>query len=248
MTDKGLWISWYNLPDNGRESYLAWLYGTYVPGMLKKPGFLWAAHYASAKVKPGPHIRHTTDPAVPTGNDYVLMFGAETAHAFSKGSEAFTRGAPSKLEAHLTEADRKMLAMRIGERVCITTEEARADGPEVKARDARLTPGPCIQLGSFNGSTIAAEDELLSWYADWRMAALSKLPGCIGIRKMVSTSGWAKHLVLYEFLSLEERAKNLPKLNELYPDMIEWTGKAVPKLIHAPESPIVAHRLWPAVK
>jgi hypothetical protein len=141
-----------------------------------------------------------------------------------------------------------MLAMRIGERVCIATEEARADGPEVKARDARLTPGPCIQLGSFNGSTIAAEDELLSWYADWRMTALSKLPGCIGIRKMVSVSGWAKHLVLYEFASLEARAKNLPKLNELYPDMIQWTENAVPKLIHAPESPIVAQRLWPPVK
>jgi hypothetical protein len=173
------------------------------------------------------------------------MFGAESAHAFSKGTAAFTKGAASKLDSHLTDADRKMLAMRIGERACITTEEARADGPQANLRDARLTPAPCVQLGSFNGSTIAAEDELLSWYADWRMGALSKLPGCVGIRKMVSVSGWAKHLVLYEFASLEERAKNLPKLSELYPDMIEWTGKAVPKLIHAPESPIVAQRLWP---
>ena len=248
MTDKGLLISWYNLPDNAREAYLVWLSGTYIPGMLKKPGFLWAAHYASAKIKPGPHIRHTTDPAVPMGNDYVLMFGAESAHAFSRGPEAFTRGAASKLDSHLTDADRKMLATRVGERVCITTEEARADGPEAKARGSSLTPAPCIQLGSFNGSTIAAEDELLSWYADWRMGALSKLPGCVGIRKMVSVSGWAKHLVLYEFVSLEERAQNLPRLSELYPDMIAWTGKAVPKLVHAPESPIVAHRLWPAVK
>jgi hypothetical protein len=248
MMDRGLWISWYNLPNDGREGHLSWLYDSYIPGMLKKPGFLWGAHYASAKIKPGPHIRHTTDPAVPTGNDYVLMFGAETAHAFSKGTAAFTKGAPSKLDAHLTDADRKMLAMRIGERVCITTEEARADGPEARARGGKLTPAPCIQLGSFNDSTVAVEDELLSWYADWRMGALGNLPGCLGIRKMVSTSGWAKHLVLYEFLSLEERAKNLPKLNELYPDMIEWTTKAVPKLIHAPESPIVAQRSWPLVK
>lgn len=248
MTDKGLWIFWYNLPNEGRDAYFRWLSDSYIPGMLKKPGFLWAAHYTSAKVKPGPHIRHTTDPAVPTGNDFVLIFGAESAHAFSKGPEAFIKGAKSKLDAHLTDADRKMLAMRVGERVCITTEEARVDGPEVKARGGKLTPSPCIQLGSFNGSTIAAEDELLSWYADWRMEALSKLPGCVGMRKMVSTSGWAKHLVLYEFVSLEERAKNLPKLNELYPNMIEWTTKAVPKLVHAPESPIVATRLWPPVK
>jgi hypothetical protein len=175
MTDKGLWISWYNLPNDGREGYLAWLYENYIPGMLKKPGFLWAAHYASAKIKPGPHVRHTQDSSVPTGNDYVLMFGAETPHAFSQGTAAFTKGAPSKLHAHLTDADRKMLATRIGERVCITTEEARADGPEAKARGGKLTPGPCIQLGSFNGSTIAAEDELLC-VADWRMAALGNFP------------------------------------------------------------------------
>ena len=248
MTDKGLWISWHNLPTEGREAHLKWLHESYIPDMLKKPGFLWAAHYASARIKPGAHVRHTTDTAVPAGNDYVLMFGAESAHAFSKGTDAFIKGAASKLDSHLVDNDRKMLAMRIGERVCITTDEARANGPESKARGATLTPGPCIQLGSFNGSTIAAEDELLSWYADWRMAALSKLPGCIGIRKMVSVSGWAKHIVLYEFTSLEARAKNLPTLNDLYPDMIEWTAKAVPKLIHAPESPIVAQRLWPAVQ
>ena len=45
--DKALWISWYNLPDDGRDAYLAWLHGTYIPAMLERRGFLWAAHYAS---------------------------------------------------------------------------------------------------------------------------------------------------------------------------------------------------------
>jgi hypothetical protein len=74
---------------------------------------------------------------------------------------------------------------------------------------------------------------------------VGQLPGCVGIERWFPSPEWAASC--FES-SLEERAKNLPKLNELYPDMIEWTGKAVPKLIHAPDSPIVAQRLWPPVK
>lgn len=246
--DRGLWISWYNLPEAGREGYFSWLYGTYIPRILKKPGVLWAAHYASAKVPPLPHIRHTNDPSVPAGNDYVLIFGGETAHAFSRGAEAFIKGARNRLHAELSDADQKMLAMRIGERVCITAEETRVDGPEAKSRPAGLTTSPCIQLGSFNTGSIDVEDELLSWYADWRMGALSALPGCVGMRKLVSVSGWAKHLVLYEFTSFKSRAENLPALRNLYPEMLAWTERFIPKLTHAPESPIVAERIWPPVK
>ena len=245
--DRGNWITWYNLPAEGRDAYLSWLHGTYIPKLLKKPGFLYAAHYASAKVAPSPLIPHTSDRSVPTGCDYMLIFGAETAHAFSKGADAFIRGAPSKLHADLSETDRKMLSMRIGERVCITTEEARADGPEASQRQGKLVLGPCIQLGSFNVKSCDLEDEWLSWYADWRMSALGNLPECIGIRKLVSVSGWAKHIVIYEFTSLQARNENLPKLKDLYPEMITWKEKAVANLIHTAESPVVAERIWPTV-
>lgn len=245
MQDRGIWISWYDLPDAGRERYLSWVHGTYIPKILAKPGVLWAAHYVNTKVQPGPHIRHTSDPAVPKGNAYVIMFGGETSHAFSKGVAAFTKGAPSRLAADLTAADREMLAMRSGERVVIATEEARVDGPEAGSRRA-LTPSPCIQLGSFNGGTPEVEDELLSWYADWRMEALSKLPGCVGMRKLVSVSGWAKHLVMYEFTSVEARAQNLSSMRTLYPEEMQWTEDWIPKLTHAPQSPLVLRRIWPS--
>jgi hypothetical protein len=244
MNDRGIWITWYDLPQQGRERYFSWLYGTYIPQILAKPGVLWAAHYENTRLAPLGHIRHTTDPAVPTGNDYVLMFGAETAHAFSKGFETFTRGAPSKFAAALSATDREMLASRRGERVVITTEEARVDGPDAGIRGGKLTPSPCIQLGSFNAAT-RDEDELLAWYADWRMEAMSKLPGCVGMRKLVSVSGWAKHLVMYEFASVDDRARNLPSFKSLYPEQMKWTEEWIPKLTHAPESPLVCRRAWP---
>ena len=245
MTDRGIWISWYDLPQDGLERYQSWLNGTYIPRMLKRPGFLWAAHYFNTRVAPGHHIRHTTDASVPKGNQFVLMFGGETAHAFSKGMEAFTKGAPSKLTVGLDDTDREMLAMRQGERVVITTEEARTDGPDAKARGGSLTPAPCIQLGSFNAGSPDVEDELLSWYADWRLEAMSKLPGCVGMRKLVSVSGWAKHLVMYEFTSVEARANNLPSFKSIYPEQMKWTEDWIPKLTHAPESPLVCRRIYP---
>ena len=45
--DRGLWITWYNLPDAGRDAYLSWLHELYIPRILRRPDFLWAAHYAS---------------------------------------------------------------------------------------------------------------------------------------------------------------------------------------------------------
>lgn len=246
--DRALWISWYNLPDEGRDAYLSWLHGTYMPKRLKTAGVLWAAHYASEKISIPSRIRHTDDRSVPVGTDYILLLGAENSHAFSKDVRVFADPASRKPDADLTEEDRHMVSMRIGERVNIMTEEARVDGPEAGQRAAGTAPSPCIQLGSFNAGSREAEDELLAWYARWRMPALQKLPGCVGIRKLVSVSGWAKHGVLYEFVSLEARNERIPTLAKLYPEMEAWTNAFIPKLTHAPGSPHVARRIWPAVK
>ena len=246
MPDRGLWITWYNLADRDRDAHLAWLHGSYIPRILKRKGLLHAAHYANAGVPPVPILRHTTDKSVPAGNDFILVFGAHGPHAFTRGWQSFAKGATSSLEDGLTAEDRRMLAMRQGERTCITSEEARADGPEAAHRDGAVRLAPCIQLGSFNADGV--EDELMSWYGDWRIPALSTLPGCIAIRKLLSVSGWAKHVVLYEFASFEARAENLPKLRTLYPEEMKWTEGFTPKLLHAPHSPVVARRIWPAVQ
>ena len=42
-------MSWYDLPEQGREDYLLWLHEADIPKLMKNPGFLWAGHYASIK-------------------------------------------------------------------------------------------------------------------------------------------------------------------------------------------------------
>lgn len=251
--DNGLWISWYNLPAAGRDAYISWLHDIYIPRMLKKPGILWAAHYAVDRSAPinepsvARLLHHTEDAAVPAGNDYVLMFGAESAYAFAKGAAAYLHQAPSKLHADLSEEDRKMLAMRIGERVCITAEVARRNGPEAKPPAGEMLPSPCIQLGTFNLGNTEGEDELLAWFEGWRFNALGNLPGSVRIRHMLSVSGWAKHGVLYEFASRKARDAHFPNLRKMYPAEGAWSDKLVPKLLHAPDSPFLGSRIWPPI-
>ena len=240
--DRVLWITWYNLPKQGRDAYLSWLHGTYIPEMLKRPGYLWAAHYASLDevkiIRSGRVLVKEKDPVVPAGDRYILIFGA-------KDSVVFGNPAPGKLHAEMPAESRKMLAMRTGERVNIMAEAARVDGPEARQYREGMVPGPCIQFGSFN-CALQDEQDALSWYSQWRLPTMSTLRGCVRTRQLVSIAGWAKHAILYEFVSLEGRDHFLVK-HEAGQEQKDWTDKFVQMLTHAPGSPNIALRIWPPV-
>jgi len=238
--DQALWVTWHDLPDEGRDAYLTWLHGTYIPRLLTRPGFLYAAHYVSANVPPSSRVHHTDDPTVPTGNTYILIFGGETAHAFANPARR-------TLHAELPPEDRKMLAMRIGERVSIFIDVARVEGPAANQREGEMALSPAVQLGSFASGT-ADEEEILEFYAQWRMPEMAKMPGCLRMREMISVAGWAKHGCLYEFVSVEELKNRFFNHEKSNPKMAAWTDSLIPKFVHAPGTPTVAQRIWPPVK
>jgi len=209
---------------------------------LQQPGYLWAAHYAavdrSARRTNARDTRNTTDdPSVPRGDRYLLLVGAENADAFGKP-------VPGKLHAALPAESRQMLAMRIGERMNIMAEAGRVEGPEVKNYKDGMMLAPCIQVGNYN-CPWQDEAEMLAFYAEWRMPAMGRTPGCVRIRKLASVSGWAKHGVLYEFTSLEARNQHFMAHEDGHPDMKAWGDRVTKKLVHAPGSSTLACRIWP---
>ena len=240
--DRAVWATWCNLPEQGRNEYFDWLHGSYIPTMLKRPGYLWAAHYAS--IGDGPKIPRrtsgrkitTTDPDVPAGDRFILLFGAEHSNVFGNPT-------PTDMHAALPAEDRKMLAMRIGERRNIFTEAARVDGPELATYKDGMNLAPCIQMGTFQARW-QDEEEALKWYAQWRMPAMRKLKGCIRARKLASVAGWAKQSILYEFTSLEGRNHFIAEHEDGNANR-EWTDKVIAALVHAPGSANVAERIWP---
>jgi hypothetical protein len=243
--DRALWVTWYDLPEESREAHLAWLHASYIPSVLKRPGYLWAAHYGSVKKKNMTTMRrekglhNIQDDAVPPGEDFLLFFGATDTAVFGACS-------PAEINAALPEADRARIAQRQNTRVNLMTEAARVEGPEAAGYTQGMQLAPCIQMGQFN-CTPQYEEEMMTWYARWRMPAMMRLPGCIRTRKMASVAGWAKHAILYEFTSLEARNTYFTKHEDAHPDMIAWGDKMVAQLTHAPGSANLAVRIWPAI-
>ncbi len=235
--DRAIRAVWYDLRDDlppaQQADYFAWLHETHLPALLKRPGYLWAAHYRCVdnQVPPG-RVRHVTDASVPTGNAYVLIIGATDAHVF----------------VHQAAAEVPALHdCRQGERAQLFTEEARVAGPSAATREGLYVPAPCIQIGSFCAARYQDEEGVLDWYVHNRMAAMRDTPGCLGVRKYVSVTGWAKHGVLYEFESLALRNEHFMRHANAKAENKAWSDQLVPSLIHAPGSPNVACRLWPPV-
>ncbi len=236
--DSGIWATWYDLPEEGKSEYIDWLHGEHLPRMLTRPGYLWAAHVENVdsperESRNDARLTHTSDPSVPTGFRYLLLFGAAGPHTFVAPS-------PSEVFDGLSAGERRLLQRREGVRSTIFIEAARVDGPAAASRAPGITPGPVIQFGSFNVNALKNETEMSTWYARSRLPLVAPVEGNVGARKLVSVSGWPKHGILYEFASLEAAQNNLA-------DDTEWTQKVIANLVHAPHSPTLGTRVWPPV-
>jgi hypothetical protein len=240
--DRGLWITWYDLPMEGRDAYLSWLHGTYLPGLLKRPGYLWAAHYASQDLEGGAEnakrYKHIDDPKVGKGYHYMLLVAATDASVFGDP-------VPSLVNAALPEEGKKMLAMRAGERMNIFTEACRREGRALGTYKEGMTGAPCIQVGSFD-CELEFEEQMHAGYVLERLPKMCATPSCVRTRKLNSVAGWAKHGIIYEFASKEGFDRDYAPAVANSPLGLNGYS-VVPNLIHAPNGPNSALRLWPPV-
>ncbi len=204
--DQGIWATWYDLPDGDNDDYLAWLHDSYLPELLRRPGYAWAAHY---RITGGgrrmqeihDRLQRADTAEVPMGSQYLILVGAPSPHVFFHTAAILN-------EREEGGETGEMLARRIGSRTCVFCEEARINGPDYFRAAPGSTTGPAIQMGSFRTATVNDEYDLAAWYAQYRLPAMSRMPGCIRTRKLISVAGWAKHSIVYEFTSLEARREH----------------------------------------
>ncbi|MEK9723455.1 MAG: hypothetical protein VW405_08220 [Rhodospirillaceae bacterium] len=248
--DDGIWATWYDLDDAagdaGKADYLDWLHGEHLPAICTRPGVAWAAHYeitggGARMAEIHDRLNRPDDADVGTGQDYLVLVGATSPHVFFDPRI-------DEWEAALTGPARDMLDRRVGARTCFFITEATVTGPEYDAQPSGATPAPAIQMGSFRTQTLADEFDLAAWYAQYRLPAMSRMPGCVATRKLVSIAGWAKHSILYEFTSLDARQDHFQNHESLAMDETVWTNKIITYTVHAPGSPSVGRRIWPPVE
>ncbi|MBT3820308.1 MAG: hypothetical protein HOC91_18835 [Nitrospinaceae bacterium] len=245
--DSGIWGVWYDLPKEGEDEYLSWLHEEHIPQALKRPDYLWAAHYRSIRNESHNSSpvqkakRFMDEPELGRGGDYLLLFGANSAHAFLDP-------APDDLLKSYDARSREMISRRQGDRTAYFTEVGRVDGPEIAQRGPDLTPAPMIQMGAYRADDENYNIDVALWYVHHRLAALPEMEGCVGARKLLSLGGWARHAILYEFISPEAREHYYQIQEAPGGDANHPTGGIVRTLIHSPDSPTLGVRIWPEVK
>lgn len=222
----GIWALWYDLVPERCDEYLDWFHGVHIPDKLARPGYRWAAHY---------RLGHGG-----RGTGYLALFGGDSAHTFLAPG-------PTQLAARQGAETRRHLAMRRPLGSGIFALEARVDGLEAARRRPDATTAPVVQMGNYNAPDPAGDEAIGSFYAEERFPALARLPGLIATRKLLASVGAFRHAILYEFASLEARERHYEPLDAEARDPATRMGQVVPRLQHAPYSPAVGVRLWPAL-
>jgi hypothetical protein len=243
--DLGLWATWYDVDPADEGEFLDWTHSTYLPSISQRAGMTWVAHYrntgggeTTTRLQTE-SSRRGGDDEVPTGCQYLLLVGAPSTYTFFN---------PYVLDFPESDEVMKRLASRKRDRTEFYAEETRVDGCDVENRLVGSTSGPAIQFGCFRMRTIEAETTLARWYAQQRLPLMSQMAACVRTRKFISTVGWAKHAVLYEFSSLEARMREYEQPHESKTlDANAWTGQIASNASYPPGSPFVGERIWPPV-
>lgn len=240
IVDEGIWATWFDLNSKVRASHIRWLHQTYLPEICARPGIAWAAHYElhpELYTKQRSRLTHTDEP-VGQALQHLVLVGAASSNIF------FHEVSPLEKKNQSKET-RTRLAERDETRWLVTTEEHRVNGPEYDMSVPGGVPGACIQMGSFNMMTAESEIGLGQWYEQLRYRDFARTKSCVRMRKLLGVAGWAKHAVLYEFTSNEDRKKNM-----------EGGGgtahaprgeKIIAQTVHTPGSPVIGLRKWPKV-
>jgi len=241
---EGIWATWYDIATPDLASYLEWAHGAYLPFLRQQAGYRWVAHYRHAgggaqmaRVKET--VVSHTDEALGHGSQYLVLVGAESAHAFFS---------PALDELALPDGFAPMLALREGVRTAVFTREASVDGPSRQSQPGDSEPAPAIQMGTLRPRSVEAEFDLIKWYAQYRLPSMAQMPGVVRTRKWAGIAGWPKHGILYEFESLAHRLEHFERPHEsLALEPGHWTNRITRASVHAPGSPFIGERIWPAV-
>jgi hypothetical protein len=244
--DKGIWATWYDLDDGDREEFLGWLHGTWLPALDADGRYNWVAHYrdqeaiASETGVAGAMPQADASENIPVGRQFLLLVGADSPHVFLD---------PLVLDGRDAVAvdGTAMLDRRRNVRHAIFIEEASVEGPDSPGADARTLPAPAIRLGCFNMRTPEDDFESGRWYAQNRLPHMAAAPGCVRTRKILSVAGWAKHAILYEFVSPEARRTIWNDMRATRDRDPKGFWSIGPRTVHSPGSPTLGERTWPAM-
>ena len=117
--------------------------------------------------------------------DLVEQYGDGVAAS----PHVFFNPAAVQQEQHESGETGDMLALRVGTRTCIFSEEVRVTGPECARSAPGSVSGPAIQMGSFRIRSIEEEYDLGAWYAGHAAPAALVIAALLGFGFLTALAG-----------------------------------------------------------
>ena len=123
--------------------------------------------------------------------------------------------------------------------------------PKWTRRAPATTPGPVHSAWPFSVSALWKRSSISApGMPTYRLPTIARMPGAIAARKLVNRpAGWAKHVVLYEFLSAEAHHENFMAGHESLRFPLKASGTNRVVKYNGPMRravPSIGERIWPA--
>ncbi len=189
-----IWGIIYDLPEGGRDDYLAWFHEVHMAEKLARPGYVWAAHYEVIDPQ-GNHVSSlAADDVAHNTRGYVALFGGADTQVFLDPS-------PAQIKPHQTPLTREMMGKRIGQRSFIAAEEWSAQGDGNDDRRGH----PVIHLDCCDAP--GGDEAFGAWCVQVLKPATRQHPAFRRISKLLVATGPVKHVILAEFSGAAETTK-----------------------------------------
>ena len=211
---RAIWGIIYDLPESGRDEYLAWFHDVHMPEKLARPGYAWAAHYEVVS----PQARHITSLAGnhdgKSSHGYIALFGGDDTQVFLNPS-------PAQIKPNQTPLTREMMGRRIAQRSFIAAVEWCMGG----RHSAKLAASPVIHLTCCDAPQ--RDESFGAWCVQQLAPVLSRDPALSMLGKMLTATGPIKHVILAGF-------ESVPR---------EQVQQAEAAIAHMEGSPFLARRI-----
>ncbi len=213
---QAVWIIRYDLASAWRAEYLDWFHDVHIPEKLARPGYTWAAHYE-------------LDQNAADVMSCLAMFGGVDSRVFYDPS-------PAQIKPHQTAETRDMMGCRQNGTYLIASEEWAAQPSAAEASgDAITAPAVAAMFYGAPAQDLEEEAFCVALIQDHLPGAM-RHPGCLGVRKFLSSRGPARHVVFQELADTDEASSVLSV----------WPGQG-----DAAEMPLgppaIYRRVWPTV-
>ena len=216
-----IWVIMYDLARATESEYLDWFHKVHIPEKLERPGYTWASHYQVSN-------KDSKASDDDTEMSCIALFGGEATSVFYNPS-------PAQMAPKQPAETRQMMGCRSNAKALILSSEWASDGNGVTGENLSAIDADAISvtLCDVGGNDM----DFGAWLIQEYLKSIAQNPDCIGVRKLLASTGGARHALFCE-------SSTPTAMTE--PEVSEWSTRVASYVSYPLGKPQTATRLWSA--